>query len=511
MEPHEPPRPRFGRRRRGVALAFLIGALPAAVSGQPAGSPDLTDQVLGRYRELIEQETLAFTISQAVEVATELHPEVRRSRERLAEVPFQFRQARAELLPQLDLDLQAAQTRDPGFRNSPFFSRLIEDPEAAAGFGGGDPSAFGDAFTFGTYLWNFRLSQTLWSFRFAPARRGVEVRQALVEADLAEAQNRIARDTAARLYAYLLGIRTREVLAQAVETGERGLTLAQDRLDLGAGARLDVLRARVRLSRLRRQLADAEDALAVERAGVNALVGREQEKAIEVLDALALPEPLPRVLPAEALMELAGQQRPALRRFGLDRDLLEVERRLAQADSRPEVRGNASYGINTFTFENTYDLELHNWNAGVSVSWRLFDGFDTGARVAGLRSQETQNEWEQHEYESTLEVLLRSALADWQGALHAIEEATLAVEEAAEAQRVASEELDAGAAISHLVMETAQARRDVELERIRHTHDALAALAELKYLVGYPANAPHSVIAEGPVRAADTTETEGTR
>ena len=60
-------------------------------------------------------------------------------------------------------------------------------------------------------------------------------------------QNRVARDTATRLYSYLLGLRTRDVLNRAVETSERGLALARDRVELGAAARLDVLRARVQL------------------------------------------------------------------------------------------------------------------------------------------------------------------------------------------------------------------------------------------------------------------------
>ena len=335
----------------------------------------------------------------------------------------------------------------------------------------------------------------------------MEVGRARVESELEEVQNRVARDTVTRLYSYLLGLRTRDVLQQAVETSERGLNIARDRLELGAGARLDVLRARVQLSRLRRQLADAEDALMVERAGINALVGREQSKAIEVLDDLELPDPLPRILPAEALMELAGQQRPTVRQFDLDRELLDAQTSLALADARPEVRATASYGINTFTLENTYDLQLHNWNAGVSLTWNLFDGFGSGSRVASLRSQVTQNDWEANEYESTLEVTLRNATANWQAALTAIEEATLALEEAMEAERVAGEELTAGAATAYLVMETVQARRDVELEKARHTHDALNALAELKYLVGYPANAPHSVIADtAPVQAADAAD-----
>ena len=508
--------------RRGPAGAAVLVLLAGAASNAAAAAPQSlaptgtaaqdfdfahrrselpADRILDRYRDLLEQETLAFTIAQAVEVASMLHPEIRRHRERLAEYPSLVRVARADYLPQLDLTLQAAQTRDPGFRNSPFFSRLLDDPSAAGGFGGGDPSAFGGAFTFGTYLWNFQLNQTLWSFRFRPAMDAVDLGRAIATSELNEAENRIARDTAARLYAYLLGERTREVLVRALETRERGLELARARLELGAGARLEVLRERVAVSRLRRQLADAEEALRVERAGVNALVGREQDREIEVLDRLALPDPLPRVLPPAALMEIASLRRPQLRRHALDRDRLTAERRLTSADSLPVVRANASYGINTFTPENTYDFSLHNWNAGVTLTWSLFDGLGTGSRLESLRSQETQAEWEQVEFESSLEIRLRLASADWNGALAALEEATLALEEAVEAERVAGEERDAGAAIGHWVMEAEQARREVELELAQHTHDALAALAEMKFLVGYPAHAPHSVVADSPSTA----------
>ena len=81
----------------------------------------------------------------------------------------------------------------------------------------------------------------------------------------------------------------------------------------------------------------------------------------------------------------------------------------------PRFAASASYGINTFTFENTRDIALHNWNAGVSLTWNLFDGFGSGSRVASLRSQVTQNDWEQNEYESTLEVTLRNATAELGG------------------------------------------------------------------------------------------------
>ncbi len=492
--------------RRGVLAGLLMVLAAGGASAQaPAAHLPATggaDDVLARYRALLDQDVLRFTLAQAVEVATLLHPEVRLWQERLDEFPHALREARAPYLPQLDLDLQAAQTRDPGFRNSPFFSRLIDDPDAAAGFGGGDPSAFG-AFTFGTYLWNFRLSQTLWDFSYRPAMRGVDLSRARARADLDEVRNGIARDTVVRLIDYLFGLRTRDVLAEAVRTRARGLTLARDRHELGAAQRLEVLRARVELSRLRRDLAAAEDEIMVEQAAINALVGRDQDRGIEVLHELALPDPLPRLLPPEALAELALEHRPALRRFRIDRQLLDVERGMAAADALPEVQATASYGINTFTPSNTYDLQLHNWNAGVSVTWNLFDGFGTRATLARYDSQRTQTAWQQNEFESTLEVLLRNAAADWNAALEAIEDAAIALEEAAEAERVVAEEIAVGAATTFLRMEARQTRREVELDRSRFIRDALAALAEMKYLVGFPANAPDSVLSEPPRRAAD--------
>ncbi len=494
-----------GRPRSGLLLALALAAaalIPTSVGAQTGAT--LTNEVLDQYRDLIGQETLPFTIAQAVEVAQLLHPNVRRSAERLEEFPHLVREARAPYLPQLDLTLQALETRDPGFRNSPFFSRLIEDPEAAGDSPfGDDPEAFGGAFTFGTYGWNFQLSQTLWSFRFRPAMRGVDIGRRIAEVDLAEVKNLVARDTATSLYGYLLRERTRDVLQQAITTRERALRIAEDRLELGAGSRLDVLRARVGLSRLRRELQEAEDAVTVQRAAINALVGRDQDLAIQVLDPLTLPDPLPRVFPPEALMELAGEHRPELRRYRLDQDRLRLEQDLVSADSRPEVRANASYGISTFAMENTWDFSLHNWTAGVFVNWRLFDGLQTGSRAAGLRSQETQSEWDRSQYESVLEVDLRAAAASWRGALAALEEATLAVEEAREAERVAEEELAAGAATPLVVLESAQVRREIELELARNTHDALNALAEIKYLVGFPASAPHSVIADTSFRTSD--------
>ncbi len=489
----------MGQRVATALLAALLGATGAS-GGQQAAGP--AESVLAQYGALLEQETLSFTLDQAVAVAVELHPEVRSQRERFAELDASMDEVRADFLPNVDLALSALRTRDPGFSNSPFFSRLIDDG-GGGGFPGGDPSAFGGAFTFGTYLWDFQLSQTLWSQGWLSSAAAVRASRERVSLTLAETQNRIARDTAHRVYSWLLSSRTRDVLEEAVRVRERALDVARDRLDFGAGERLDVLRAQVALARLRRDLRAVEETLSVEQAGVNALVGRDQDKAIEVIDTLRLPDPLPRLLPVEALAEIASVTRPAVRQYAKDREILRIEGDATVARLRPEVSGNASFGVSTFALGNTTEIDRRNWTVGVRLNWTLFDGLRTPSRLAALRSQQTRSEWDQSEYEATVEVLLRDQVRRWNDALTAIEDAQLALEETREAYRIAAAERDAGYAIELMVMEASHLEREVELDMLRSTHDALAALAEVKFLVGFHASAPHSVVSDVGPAAAD--------
>jgi outer membrane protein TolC len=78
----------------------------------------------------------------------------------------------------------------------------------------------------------------------------------------------------------------------------------------------------------------------------------------------------------------------------------------------------------------------------------------------------------------------------------------LAVNEAREAERVAEESLKWGAATTLDVIQSTLALRQSELNQMTVAHDALVALAEMKFLVGFRADAPHSVIeASEPVAA----------
>ena len=85
---------------------------------------------------------------------------------------------------------------------------------------------------------------------------------------------------------------------------------------------------------------------------------------------------------------------------------------------------------------------------------------------------------------SAVAMELERATGTWVRALEAVEVAQFAVEQATEAQRVAEETFQWGAATTLDLLEAARALREAEFNLASAAHGALVALSELKYLVG---------------------------
>lgn len=438
--------------------------------------------------EETQPELVTFTLNQAVELALSVNPEVLAVREKTEEFGQLVREARSEALPQLDATLGWRRTRDPGLRNSPFFTRFA---------GGGDelpPGAF-DAFFFTNYLWNFEVSQPIYTFgRISNALTAARAERGGVNLDVQSVENRVSYDTVRAAYAYLLAQHQLEVLETERESRQRQLEQVQIRFDLQDATKLDVLRARVALANLEPEILVADNNLAVAQASVNNTLGRPIDAPIEVLAELTLPDPVPNVMRPEALLEIAGQYRPELRRFRADREVLDARVGVTKSELLPQVRATAGFGVNTFAADNVGDLSLHTWNAGVVFDWRIFDGHRTHSQMAALRSQKTQSEYDQRAFRNDLSVSLKQAQGTWVRALEALEVTTLTVEQAREAERVAEESLKWGAATTLDVIQATLSLRQAELNQTSAAHDALVALAEMKYLVGFRADAPNSTI-----------------
>lgn len=436
-----------------------------------------------------EQTVVTFTVNQAVELALAVNPEVLQVREKTAEFGELVREAKSEALPQVSAALSIRKTRDPGLRNSPFFTRF-------AG-GGGDPPPPGifDAFFFTNYVWNVDVSQPIFTFgRVSNAMNAAREERGGVDLDVRAVENRISFDVVRACYAYLLAQHNLRVLETERGSRERQLEQVQVRFELQDATKLDVLRARVALANLQPVVLAADNTLQVARASVNNTLGRPIDAPIEVVAELSVPDPIPSVMRTEALLEIAGQRRPEMRRFAVDRKVLDARVGVTKSDLMPQIRATAGFGVNTFGASNVSDLALHTWNAGINFDWKLFDGHRTHSRVAALRSQKTQNEYDEQTFRDQLSVDLKEANGTWIRALEALEVTLLAVDQAREAERVAEESMKWGAATSLDVLQATLSVREAEFNQTTAAHDALVALAQMKYLVGFRADAPNSVI-----------------
>jgi outer membrane protein TolC len=469
----------MGQRKTKRIVSTLFFSL-ASVAGVDAGQSELA----------------SFTLNQAVEVALHLNPEVLSERERTTELGQLVREARSEALPQVSANLLYRQNRDPGLRNSPFFSRILEGGDSE---GSGIPPEALEAFFFTNYVWSVDVSQPVYTFgRVKNAMKAADEERGGVALDVREVENRIAFDVVRAWYGYLLARTNLEVLES--ERGSR----QQARAGAGAlrlGRRERPSQARVTLANLAPEVLAAENQLQVAIASVNNTLGRAIDAPIEVVAELALEAPYPNVHRPEALLEIATLNRPELRRYAVDRNVLDARIGVTSSEVKPQIRAVASFGVNTFATGNVGDLGLHTWAAGIAFDWKLFDGFRTKSQAGVLRSQITQNQFDESAFRNRLSVDLKQANGTWLRAIEAHEVTDLAVNEAREAERVAEESLKWGAATTLDVLQSTLALRQSELNQMTVAHDALVALAEMKYLAGFRADAPDSVI-EAPTPVA---------
>jgi cobalt-zinc-cadmium efflux system outer membrane protein len=130
------------------------------------------------------------------------------------------------------------------------------------------------------------------------------------ESSLTKLQQQIASQTFEAYDALLVALKHQEDL-------EEGMTLSQDflkrteaRFEAGTVPRFDVIKAKVDVAQAQNDLIANERAIAVARAGINRLLGRNQGAPFDATDPLEPPPPVPAI---DELAKLAESCRPELR------------------------------------------------------------------------------------------------------------------------------------------------------------------------------------------------------
>jgi outer membrane protein, heavy metal efflux system len=180
---------------------------------------------------------------------------------------------------------------------------------------------------------------------------------------LTQLRQQTAFQTAQAYDAILVALRHRDDLTQSREMSRQFLEKTEARFRAGTVPRLDVLKAKVDLSKAENDLIANERAIATSRAGLNKLLGRPLGGTVEPVDSLMVPAPIP---DREAVEQLALKSRPELLSMSVQQQAAHDSTVLAKQYWAPDVNLTLWYsqiegGPNAYKFDGGITLPLFFW------------------------------------------------------------------------------------------------------------------------------------------------------
>ncbi len=351
-----------------------------------------------------EEALRALTLEEALSTALEKNRDIQKAEAYRRWVQGKYLEERAAALPRLSLS--ASRRRDYDDSLSALTGGLFPSTQ--------DTTSYGATLDQAVYTWG----------QVGAAIRAAKVGLATAGEQLRLYRQAVRRDVAQAFYDVLLARELLAVAEEEVDQRARHLEEARKRFELGTATDYDVLAAEVALTNARPSLIAAENALRRSRLALGLLLGLEEPvDAAGDLAVGALPLP-----PFPEALETARRSRPELR---AQRQTVAVRRELlamARAGDKPRLDFSAGWGRKTLGVSG-FDLSGKTWNAGLYLSFPLFDGMRTRGRVLEASADLLQAEIEARKIEESLAV-------EVQGALDAVREAEAVLKalEGAEAQ-----------------------------------------------------------------------------
>lgn len=257
------------------------------------------------------------------------------------------------------------------------------------------------------------------------------------------------RFQAAEAYANLLHRANLERIAQdAVDMGGTQLQLINDQYTEGAVAKADVLMMEVRLANYQQNLNTAQAAVEVAESTLASLLGIPQNTDIEATDVFSY-EPYDKDL--TACEEYALEHRPDGKAAAFAVKTAEAQKEAAKSGYRPKVNGVVNRNITgNGPFQNE---RSDSWEAGVTLSWSIFDNGVTAANVHQAKASVDQYQAEARRIQKTIRLETRSAYIQMKTAEENIKAAAAAVKQAEESYSIAQVRYEEGVDILLTVMD----------------------------------------------------------
>jgi outer membrane protein len=440
--------------RRWVAVAVAGSFL-----GGPCGAEDAPAKL---------------TLPQAIEIALLRSPLLKAGRYEVEAAGAGVDRARAGFLPKVDVSEGFAHSDNPVFA---FSSKLNQGRFTASDFAIGtlnhpDPiNNFRTAVTLSQPL--FAGGKTVFGYDRAKLDHGATRHR------LERREQEVIFQTARAYYEVLLAEAELEVVRAALRAADANRALARDRFEMGLAVESDVLSADVRLAGLKEQEIVAVNAVELAKAGLNEVMGRSLDDALEVTPHVA--ERPPTSEEPNNLGTLALTTRPDYLGLGLEEQARARGIDAAQAELFPTVSATASYELNNL---EVVTKGQDSWFLGLVLQWNLFNGFGDRARIAEARARLAETRAVRDGMSNRIRLEVKEALLRLRSATGRIGVARRAVAQAEDSLRIVKDRYDGGLTTIVDLLSTEASLTEARARLTRALYDRNVADAGLQLALG---------------------------
>lgn len=280
-------------------------------------------------------------------------------------------------------------------------------------------------------------------------------------------------------YALLAYRELQDVYHQAVDNLQGHLDNVTAQYNVGTKAKVDVLSSNVSLANSKTTAVTADNNVALAESNLNNILGLPLQTKLNLADH-QLPFDTYDISLEEAI-DYAMKYRPEVLQAALGVQEAEHNIGIAQAGNRPTVSVGAGRGWSDDDFPG---FDAHNWSVTGGVSWSLWDGGATNAKIkkakeALLSARETEQKTRE-----SVQLAVKKAYLNIRSAAQRVEETTAIVDQAKENYRIQNIRYQAGVGINLDVLDAQLSLNEAQVNHIQALYDYNVGIAALEQAMG---------------------------
>jgi len=286
-------------------------------------------------------------------------------------------------------------------------------------------------------------------------------------------------------YGVLVASEARDLMRANLKNAEENLANVRTLSKQGLVSEYDELRASVGVDNLRPEVIRAENGHALALDGLKSAMGIDASEQIVVEGTLQFqPVPEDRVVSA---IDRVKETNAGLRALRLQVDVNQAFLNVERSNYLPMVSafGNLQYQAAKNSFNISTNDFFRSSQVGVSLSFSVFQGFQTNARVDQAKVEVRKTEEQVANLENNLRTAAHSLVLQLRQAQQRIEAQGKTVEQAERGYRIATTRFLSGSGTQLEVNDAQLALTQAKVNRIQAVYDYLVASADFDKTLGF--------------------------